>query len=431
MTCLDCGATIGDLFAGYGGLALACQQAFGARVAWHSEIEPGPAKLLEAHWPGIPNHGDITRIDWTQVEPVDILAGGFPCTDVSLAGRRAGLGATRSGLWSPMLAAIEALHPRWVVIENVRGLLSTEAQRSTDATNRDMEPGTATLGDRSTGPVLRAAGAVLGDLAAVGYDARWTTLRASAIGAPHHRERVFILAYPADTDHSTVNGERTCAEPWRRGASATDTDGVGCGQGARQSGTGEPEEPATVGGHTALLPTPVAQPSGNTPEDHLRKKPGRKVVTDLAILVENDLLTTGGVVLPTPTVGNATGTNERRGGARGNEMLLPGVAVAAATGALLPGVPAQPIQEPVNWGRYEAAIRRWEAVLGRAAPDPTEPNRNGRPQLNPEFASWMMGLPKGWVTGHGLTRTEQLKAIGNGVVPRQAMAALAILLGVR
>lgn len=367
MTCLDCGATIppdiddtplcrpcqriaqmlvgstqarltqlqptiGDLFAGYGGLALACQQAFGARVAWHSEIEPGPAKLLEAHWPGIPNHGDITRIDWTQVEPVDILAGGFPCTDVSLAGRRAGLGATRSGLWSHMLAAIEALHPRWVVIENVRGLLSTEAQRSTDATNRDMEPGTATLGDRSTGPVLRAAGAVLGDLAAVGYDARWTTLRASAIGAPHHRERVFILAYPADAG------------------------GRGFGPRTQQPGTSEPEKPTTVGGVAAL---------------------------------------------PQAALGSG------------------------------PGVPAQPIQEPVNWGRYEAAIRRWEAVLGRAAPDPTEPNRNGRPRLNPEFASWMMGLPKGWVTGHGLTRTEQLKAIGNGVVPQQAMAALAILLGVR
>lgn len=413
MTCLDCGATIppdiddtplcrpcqriaqmlvgstqarltqlqptiGDLFAGYGGLALACQQAFGARVAWHSEIEPGPAKLLEAHWPGIPNHGDITRIDWTQVEPVDILAGGFPCTDVSLAGRRAGLGATRSGLWSHMLAAIEALHPRWVVIENVRGLLSTEAQRSTDATNRDMEPGTATLGDRSTGPVLRAAGAVLGDLAAVGYDARWTTLRASAIGAPHHRERVFILAYPADAG------------------------GRGFGPRTQQPGTSEPEKPTTVGGVAALpvmLPTPraaEAKQSMTAPAAAAHVAQGYGGLSEVL-----------GAMLPV-------------------RELSPQAALGSG-----PGVPAQPIQEPVNWGRYEAAIRRWEAVLGRAAPDPTEPNRNGRPRLNPEFASWMMGLPKGWVTGHGLTRTEQLKAIGNGVVPQQAMAALAILLGVR
>ena len=188
----------------------------------------------------------------------------------------------------------------------------------------------------------------------------------------------------------------------------------------------------------------------------MRKKPGRKVVTDLAILVENDLLASGGVVLPTPTVGNATGTNERRGGKRGDELLLPGVAVAYAAGDLLPtptaglstGGPDYARADRVgsggddlitiaaraeknrgtNWGKYAPAIRRWES-LTRPAPAPTEPNRNGRPRLNARFAEWMMGLADGHVTDvPDLSRADQLKAIGNGVCPPQAVAALHQLL---
>ena len=83
----------------------------------------------------------------------------------------------------------------------------------------------------------------------------------------------------------------------------------------------------------------------------------------------------------------------------------------------------------INWGRYEAAIRRWESVLRRPAPNPTELNRNGNPRLNPALSEWMMGLPAEHVTNPtiGLSRSEQLKAIGNGVCPQQALAALAIL----
>lgn len=191
--------TVGSLFSGYGGLDLAVEELFGARLAWHAEIEPGPAAVLAAHWPDVPNLGDLTRVDWTAVEPVDILTGGFPCQDISAAGRQAGMGeGTRSGLWSHMAAAVDALRPRYVVIENVRALLSTKANRSTHEGTSTLEPATDDVGDGADGPVLRALGAVLGDLTNLRYDARWTTLRASAIGAPHHRERVFILAEPAD-----------------------------------------------------------------------------------------------------------------------------------------------------------------------------------------------------------------------------------------
>jgi len=91
---------IGSLFSGYGGLCVAVERMFGGELVWHSEINPDAAHVHEAHWPGIPNLGDITAVDWTQVEPVDVICGGFPCQDISSAGRGAGIKeGTRSGLW--------------------------------------------------------------------------------------------------------------------------------------------------------------------------------------------------------------------------------------------------------------------------------------------------------------------------------------------
>src|SRR5690606_1625150 len=144
---------IGSLFSGYGGLCeLSVAPYLGGRVVWHSEIDPAASKVLAHHWPDTPNLGDITQIDWGAAEPVDVLTGGFPCQDVSAAGKRAGLRPdTRSGLWSQFAYAISELHPSLVVIENVRGLLSAEA-------HSDLEPCPLCLGDGSGGPVLRALG---------------------------------------------------------------------------------------------------------------------------------------------------------------------------------------------------------------------------------------------------------------------------------
>jgi DNA (cytosine-5)-methyltransferase 1 len=179
---------IGSLFSGYGGLDLAVQEVFGAQVVWHCEWEDAPSKVLDAHWPNVPNYRDVTKVDFTQVEPVDILTGGFPCQDVSLAGKRKGLTeGTRSNLWFEFLRAIEELRPHFVVIENVRGLLSAKA-------DSDLELETSGLDYKSGLPVLRAGSVVAGSLASIGYDCRWVTVRASDAGAPHRRERVFILA---------------------------------------------------------------------------------------------------------------------------------------------------------------------------------------------------------------------------------------------
>jgi DNA (cytosine-5)-methyltransferase 1 len=199
-----------------------------------------------------------------------------------------------------------------------------------------------------------------------------------------------------------------------------------------------------------LLPTPVAQPSGNSPEAHLRKKPGRTVVTDLAVMVENGLLASGGKLLPTPVVTDSessarhtTTTGVAHSGTSLTDAIrllpTPGAYDGDRGGSQHPdkrragnhSVTIQDVAENLtDWGPYAAAVARWEQTLGRPAPPPVRlDGRNGKARLNPEFTEWMMGWPEGWVTDPliGITRNEQLKATGNGVVPQQAILALTIL----
>ena len=180
----------GELFAGYGGLALAVHEVFDAETVWVAEFDAAPSKILAERFPGVPNLGDVTAVDWAALEPVDIIAGGSPCQDVSAAGRRAGMTeGTRSNLWVAMREAIRIIRPEWVCWENVGGALSARA-----TSESDVEPGEGFMGDRPDGPSLRALGRVLGDLATLGYDAEWRTVRASDVGAPHQRARIFVLA---------------------------------------------------------------------------------------------------------------------------------------------------------------------------------------------------------------------------------------------
>jgi DNA (cytosine-5)-methyltransferase 1 len=169
---------IGSLFSGYGGLDMAVQSVYGGTLSWYSEIEPAACAVLAAHHPGVPNLGDITVVDWAEVEPVDILTGGYPCQPFSHAGKRKGTDDERH-LWPYVAAATNALRPRLVVLENVPG-------------HRSMG-----LAD------------VIADLAGLGYAARWATLRAADAGAPHSRARLFIVAHP-DSDEV---GRRVVAQP--------------------------------------------------------------------------------------------------------------------------------------------------------------------------------------------------------------------------
>lgn len=374
--------TVGSLFSGGGGLDIAVCEAFGGEVAWHCEVDPAAVKVLAHHWPTVRNLGDITKVDWAAVPRVHVMCGGFPCQDVSAAGKRAGLKrGTRTGLWHHTAHAIGVLRPRWAVLENVLGLLSADGdewpetvvelseraakwgrvvsliqrkvakadRRGTltpdwlarkDAelvrARREEQRAKATFTKERLRLVPRAIATVLAALAVKRYDVGWFVCKASDVGAPHHRTRVFILAsrepwtVPAGARQIARLDDDAWTEPdhglfgtipfsgrWPHAgcivdgvAYEVDTDRV-----TQEISTAE------------LLPTPTTQPM--TGNGHARHLGGE--VRDM---------------LPTPTVGNATGTNERRGGARGDEMLLPGVAVAAARGELTDPVLPTPVAHP-------------------------------------------------------------------------------------
>ena len=168
--------TVGSLFSGIGGLDLGLERA-GMEVIWQSEIDPYACKVLAKHWPQVPNHGNIKDINWGDIVRPDILCGGYPCQPFSLVGPRRGEADERH-LWPWVREAISELRPKYAILENVRGHI--------------------TLG----------LDAVLGDLATIGYDAEWTVIRASAVGASHRRERLFIVAYPNESSmvYSDLNG---------------------------------------------------------------------------------------------------------------------------------------------------------------------------------------------------------------------------------
>jgi DNA (cytosine-5)-methyltransferase 1 len=159
-----------SLFAGIGGLELGLERA-GMTTVGQVEIDPWCRKVLARHWPDVPQHDDVrTAPDWwasTERPPVDVVCGGFPCQPFSSAGLRRGVGDARWG-WPWMEAVIRMARPRYVVVENVADLL------------RDRD----------------AFGLVLSGLAALGFDAEWGVLSACAVGAPHTRERLFVLAHP-------------------------------------------------------------------------------------------------------------------------------------------------------------------------------------------------------------------------------------------
>ncbi|QGH73135.1 MAG: cytosine specific methyltransferase [Siphoviridae sp. ctjeG17] len=161
---------IGSLFSGIGGIEVGFERE-GFTTEWFVEYDKYARAILQKQFPNTIIYGDITQLDFSTVPKIDILTGGFPCQDISNAGKRAGITGRRSSLWKYYLEAIRVLRPKYAIIENVAAL----ANRGLDV--------------------------VLSDLAQIGYDAEWYNISASAVGAPHRRERLFIIAYPHSGGH--------------------------------------------------------------------------------------------------------------------------------------------------------------------------------------------------------------------------------------
>lgn len=278
---------IGSLCTGYGGLDLAVEAHFNAETIWCAEFDKYASKVIEQRF-DIPNYGNIKEIDWATLPAIDILTAGYPCQPFSHAGERKGLNDERH-IFPYIAEAISILRPSFVILENVRGHLS--------------------LGLKE----------VLAWLTRIGYDARWHTVRASHAGAPHRRERIFIVAQPTNADSIRQPlGQDSSNEDWN--------------QGQPQS------KPSSLG--------KIAMHSND------QYKPHNGKVQELG----------------------------RRFTSRRNMQL----------------------QTP-----------------------PTPLDQDGK--LNALFVEYMMGLPVGWVTNSGLSRAQQLKMLGNGVVPQQAELALELL----
>ena len=160
-----------DLFSGIGGFSLRLERSGGFKTVAFCEIDPFCRRVLAKHWPGVPIYDDVRSLTAERLHAdgiaVDAICGGFPCQDISTANINAvGLAGERSGPWSEYARLVGELRPRYVIVENVAALLG------------------------------RGLDKVLGDLAALGFDAEWSCVRAADVGAPHVRDRVWLVAYP-------------------------------------------------------------------------------------------------------------------------------------------------------------------------------------------------------------------------------------------
>lgn len=169
---------VGSLFSGIGGIEIGFEKQ-GFKTIWFIEKEPYAQTILRKRFPTATIYEDITTTDFSTVQKIDILTGGFPCQDISNAGKRIGITGSRSSLWKYYLEAIRVLRPKYALIENVSAL------------------------------TIRGLNVVLSDLAQIGYDAEWYNLSASAVGAPHRRERIFIIAYPNSNGQCSQGHEQT------------------------------------------------------------------------------------------------------------------------------------------------------------------------------------------------------------------------------
>lgn len=172
-----------DLFSGAGGMSLGLERTGGFETAAFCEIEPFARQVLRKHWPEVPQYDDVAAADFASLGPVDLVAAGFPCQDISFAGKGAGLSGERSGLFWHVIRAASLVGRPKLLLENVAALLD------------------------------RGLGAVLGALASFGYDAEWHCIPASAVGAPHRRDRIWIVADPQRDEQSR---EKPCVGPFGR-----------------------------------------------------------------------------------------------------------------------------------------------------------------------------------------------------------------------
>jgi len=319
-----------DVFSGIGGFSIGLEAASMQTVAF-CEINPFCRKILTRHWPSVPIFSDITTIDKKDLKTlprIDIIAGGFPCQDISVAGKGGGIKAKRSGLWKEFARLINEIRPKYAIIENVANL-------------------------RSTGLI-----SVLQDLWAIGYDAEWHCIPASAFGAPHRRDRIWIIAYPSCISKVglSIGKEETESTFGDSCKNASDPDCKRCEhreynqQGRYLSGNKNRKYPQTQ------------------QEWGIRKSRARQICKVLPDTDQQGLQGCGGFKETSPIC----------------------------------------TQEQVSVYYCSRGIKQWRK-------EPLEVPRLKDERLNPDWVEWLMGYPINWTEGG--SRKQRLMALGNSVVP--------------
>ena len=215
-----------DLFSGIGGFALAARWA-GLRTIGFVENEGYCQRVLRKHWPDVPIHDDITKLDGNQFKDIFLITGGFPCQDISIAGKGAGLDGGRSGLWTELVRIIGEVRPRFALVENVPAL------------------------------TFRGGVRVIGDLAEIGYDAEWQIVGADDVGAPHRRKRIWIVADSSGGRYRTQEEEVSAGWSSSEFAGAKDvaySNSTGCQEQWRTISDGEEQSAAEC--RSRWLPEP-------------------------------------------------------------------------------------------------------------------------------------------------------------------------------
>lgn len=352
--------TVGSLFAGIGGFDYGLEQTGRYRTLWNVEYDPHAGEVLTRRFPDAARYQDVR--DARDLPKVDVLTGGFPCQDLSLAGIGAGIGGARSGLWTEYARIIDEIQPAVVLIENVPALL------------------------------IRGFEVVVADLVRLGYNLEWDCLPAAAFGAPHLRDRVWVVAHKHP--EPVIFGQPAALFPLEPEGAAdledtttadyTDEDGVTATPAARwhrwpragwvtdDPGLVMPLEPLARVGDVkrnggALIPTPTA---GDGKGSGSRNLPGSRAHVGVSL---TDYVRTGNSTTPRlwPTPRASTGGGEGTG--EGTTYVR------------------TPSQQDGTHGRY-LQVEAFESVM----PDADSEQRRAAGALNPEWVEWLMGFPVGW-----------------------------------
>ncbi len=394
---------VGSLFTGIGGLDLGLM-ACGHTISWMCENDKHCCRVLAVRFPGVPIYGDIRELRGQDLPPVDIMCAGWPCPPISCAGKRKGNEDER-WLWPEVARLLREARPRWFLGENPAGLYSANH-------------------GREFGEVLR-------DLAQAGYDARWESIRASDVGAPHRRERVFIVAHSRrrgddEGQQIGITGSGDQAVFGEESETMAGTDRSRWERGEKRKERREEGQQMLIERDKPLADSPGfgSQGSGHGPR---REQDGQPTCRGRSADEGIELADSASQGLQERVGERRDDGAECAPAERGGLPLFPPgpddreawEAILKVRPDLAPAIPR--MRKPLS--RHDADDMAGTGYKYRTLDEAEILAEEGAKRLNPRFVEWLMGFPIGFTGVDGVSRCQRLKMLGNAVVPQCAAMA--------